>query len=329
MTPHPPPPPQPAAAGARSCDVAVIVPAFRSGAVLDTTLASVAAQTVPPAEVVVADDASGDGTADVARAWSDRLPLRVVELPENRGPGGARRAAVEASSAPRLALLDADDVWLPDHLETLLAVHDRHGGLVTADALRWIPGVALATSGVAAGLPVPPAVEQRRAILDHDFVFVATLFHRADHDEAGGFRDFRGPEDWDLWIRMVRNGVVVHRPDHPTVLYRLGEGSISADTRMVDQERAVVRTAIEESSTAEDRAALATTLRRIDAKAALYESYALARGNRPWAARRRAAAGLRGPGRVPVRCAALLVAPRLATRARDRRVHEPRWWLRV
>jgi hypothetical protein len=98
---------------------------------------------------------------------------------------------------------------------------------------------------------------------------------------------------------------------------------------MVDQERTVVRTAIDESSDAEDRETLAATLRRLDAKAALYESYALARSGRPWAARRRAAAGLRGPGRVPVRCAALLLAPRIATRARDQRVHEPRWWLRV
>lgn len=311
-------------------DVAVIIPAYRSASVLDTTLASVAGQTLPPAEVVVADDCSGDGTAEVARRWADRLPLRVVELEENLGPAGARRVAIGHSRAPRLALLDADDVWLPDHLQTLVAAHDRLGGLVTADPIRWIPGTAVAAGGVQGALPVPPPAEQRTAILRHNFVFVGSLFSRADHDAAGGFRDrFRGPEDWDLWIRMIRGGVVVHRADHPTVLYRLDSGSVSADARMVAQERAVVLAAIAESDRDDDRAVLATTLRHVDAKAALHDSYELARQGRSWAARRRALPGLRGPGRIPSRSAALLAAPALAARARDRRVHRPRWWLRV
>lgn len=313
-----------------AADVAVIIPAHRCAAELTSALASVAAQTLPPIEVIVADDASGDDTVAVARSWHDRLPLRVVELHRNRGPAGARAAAIEEATAPRLALLDADDVWLPDHLHTMVDVQDRCGGLVTADYLRWIPGVALAATPAGHRLPVPPAAEQRAAILDHDFVFVGSLFTRADHDAAGGFRDrFRGPEDWDLWIRMVRNGVVVHRPDHATVLYRLGEGSVSADTRMVDQERAVVQNAIEESDTHGDRAALHRTLRRIEAKAALYDSYELVRQGRSWNARRRALAGLRGPGRVPARCAAVAIAPATATRLRDTYARRPRWWLRT
>ena len=313
-----------------AADVAVIIPAHRCAAELTSALASVAAQTLPPMEVIVADDASGDDTATVARSWRDRLPLRVVELDHNRGPAGARRAAIEHATAPRLALLDADDVWLPDHLRTMVDLHDRCGGLVTADYLRWIPGAALATTPAGRRLPVPRAAEQRAAILDHDFVFVGSLFTRADHDAAGGFREqFRGPEDWDLWIRMVRNGVVVHRPDHPTVLYRLRTGSVSSHTRMVEQERAVVRNAIEESRTVDDRARLGRTLRRVDAKAALYDSYDLARRGRPWAARRRALGGLRGPGRVPIRAVALALAPTTVTRVRDDRARLPRWWLRV
>lgn len=317
-------------APASCADVAVIIPAHRSSDVLDTALASVAGQTLAPREVIVADDASGDSTAEVARAWADRLPLTVVVLDENRGPAGARRVAIDQTTAKRLALLDADDVWLPDHLETLVTTHDRLGGLITADPIRWLPGTAMSSTSVGRHLPVPPPEQQRAAILRHDFVFIGTIFDRTLYDAAGGFRDeFRGPEDWDLWIRMIRLGAVVHRADHPTVLYRLSLGSVSVDARMIDQERAVVHAAIAESTTDADRRILARTLRDIDAKAALQESYGLARARRPWAARRRALGGLRGPGRVPSRCAALVVAPRTATRARDQRVHDPRWWLRV
>lgn len=315
---------------APAADVAVIVPAHRSADVLDTALASIAGQTLRPREVVIADDCSGDATADVARGWADRLPLRVVVLDRNRGPAGARKEAIEHTNAARLALLDADDVWLPDHLQTLVAAHDRHGGLITADPLRWIPGEGVAAAGVDRALPVPPPEAQRAAILQHDFVFVGSLFTRADHDAAGGFREqFRGPEDWDLWIRMIRLGVVVRRADHPTVLYRLSPGSVSADPRLVEQERAVVLAALRESERDDDRAILEVTLRHVEAKAALYDSYELARQRRRWAARRRAVPALRGPGRVPTRGLALLAAPVLAARLRDERVHRPRWWLRV
>jgi hypothetical protein len=237
--------------------------------------------------------------------------------------------AIEASSAPRIALLDADDVWLPDHLETLVAAHDRLGGVVTADPIRWIPGHGVAATGVGAQLPVPPPGEQRAAILRHDFVFIGTLFDRALYDAVGGFREqFHGTEDWDLWIRMVRHGAVVHRAPHPTVLYRLSTGSVSADERLVDQERKVVLAALDESERDDDRAVLAVALRHVEAKAAMYAAYDAARTGHPWRARRLALGGVRGPGRVPSRCIALAVAPRWAVRARDQRVNQPRWWLR-
>ena len=310
-------------------DVAVVIPAHQAAGVLDVTLASVAGQSVVPAEVVVVDDASTDATVEVARRWEDRLPIRVVALTTNLGPGGARRVAIDTTATSLLALLDADDVWLPDHLETLVSDQRRHGGVITADPIRWIPGRGIAPGGVEAVMPIPPPEEQRGAILRYDFVFTGTLFERSLYDAAGGFRDeFRGTEDWDLWIRMIRHGARFTRASHPTVLYRLSEGSVSADERLIEEERKVVVTARIESETDADRTALDVALRHIDAKAAMYAAYEAAREGRGWAARRLAVGGIRGPGRVPRRCAALLVAPRFAVRQRDRRVHETVWWLR-
>jgi GT2 family glycosyltransferase len=201
--------------------------------------------------------------------------------------------------------------------------------VVTADPIRWLSGEGVAPTGVEAHLPVPPPDEQRAAILRHDFVFIGSLFERRLYDDVGGFREqFHGTEDWDLWIRMIRHGAVVRRASHPTVLYRLSTGSVSADERLVGQERKVVLAAIEESDRDEDRAVLTTALRHVDAKAAMYAAYEAARRGQAWRARRLALGGVRGPGRVPSRCVALLAAPRWAVRARDRRVHQTRWWLR-
>src|SRR5438552_3801207 len=62
---------------------------------------------------------------------------------------------------------------------------------------------------------------------DEALVFVGSLFSRTDYARSGGFREGLA-EDWDLWIRMVREGVVIRRADHPTVLYRWSEESSGA-----------------------------------------------------------------------------------------------------
>ena len=118
--------------------IAVVVPAFNAATTLDATLASVAAQSLMPAAVVVADDHSADGTVDVAHEWTVRLPLEVVRLERNSGPAAARRAAIERTDAPLIALLDADDVWFPEHLAALMAIYERDGGIVATEGADGI-----------------------------------------------------------------------------------------------------------------------------------------------------------------------------------------------
>jgi glycosyltransferase involved in cell wall biosynthesis len=76
-------------------------------------------QTLQPAEILLIDDASGDGTLEVLRQFEKlHAPrLRVIALEQNGGPGLARNAGWDASTQPWLAFLDADDVWHPRKLE--------------------------------------------------------------------------------------------------------------------------------------------------------------------------------------------------------------------
>jgi len=317
-----------------SADVTVVVAAHRAAATLDATLASVVAQTVPAVAVTVVDDASPDDTAAVAERWGDRLPLTVVRFQTNRGPAAARDHAIRMATTALVAILDADDVWLPDHLESMTATYERAGGLVTADVLRWIPGSAVGARTFADQVPLPPAGAQGTAIYRHNFVFSGTLFARDDYVTVGGMRDeFRGPEDWDLWIRMIRTGLVVSRPDHPTVLYRLAAGSLSnRDLEQIDAELAVLAAAAREAADPDERRAIRHATRRVRARRALFAGYDAAGAGDATRARRLAFAGLLTgrrftARRVAVRLAAMTIAPRLGAAMRDEKRHQPRWWL--
>jgi len=100
--------------------VSAVIPCFRCGGTIRRALGSVAAQTVLPREVVVVDDCSGDGTAESLGRIAAEYPagwIKVVSLPENRGPGQARNAGWDAATQPYIAFLDADDSWHPRKVE--------------------------------------------------------------------------------------------------------------------------------------------------------------------------------------------------------------------
>lgn len=208
--------------------ISLVIPLYNSAAYIDAALSSVAGQTRQPDEVVVVDDASTDDGARRAARWSALLPLRVVTHPTNRGLGAARRTGIASTGNDLIALLDADDLWLPDHLEVMLATYGQHGGIVTADTLWWAPGRQVSQVSGRRRKRIPAPEHQRLGILENNFVHPISLFSRSDYERAGGFSDLRKMEDWDLWMRMIRKGVTVTMAPTPTALYRIHGGSLSA-----------------------------------------------------------------------------------------------------
>ncbi|EYD70346.1 glycosyltransferase family 2 protein [Limimaricola hongkongensis] len=98
----------------------VVIAAWNAEASIDRAIASALRQTLP-VEVVVVDDASTDGTRGRIAALARANPaLRCIGQDRNPGPAEARNRAIEASRAPWIAVLDADDVMAPDRLERLV-----------------------------------------------------------------------------------------------------------------------------------------------------------------------------------------------------------------
>ena len=101
--------------------VSVVIPVRDAARYLDAALASVAAQTHRPHEVIVVDDGSRDDSAQVA----ERRGARVERQPA-RGAAAARNRGLELATGDLLAFLDADDLWPADKLERQVAILERH-----------------------------------------------------------------------------------------------------------------------------------------------------------------------------------------------------------
>ncbi|WP_258052080.1 glycosyltransferase family 2 protein [Mesorhizobium sp. INR15] len=127
-------------------DVSFVIAAYNAEATLDRAIASAIAQKCVSVEVVVVDDKSRDATLDVARSYPQDV-VRVVALAQNRGPGGARNAGLDAARGRWIAVLDSDDEVYPERICAMIARAEQAGAEIAVDNIQVVreDGVAEAT----------------------------------------------------------------------------------------------------------------------------------------------------------------------------------------
>jgi succinoglycan biosynthesis protein ExoO len=114
--------------------VSVIIPAFNAQETIERAVTTVLAQTRPPLEVIVVDDASKDGTRELVRRLAKADPrVKLLENEVNRGPSGSRNRGFAAAAGEWVAIQDADDAWVETRLELMLDAAERHGADFVAD----------------------------------------------------------------------------------------------------------------------------------------------------------------------------------------------------
>lgn len=99
--------------------VSVIIPCYRCAETIARAVDSILNQTLLPAELILVDDASGDGTLSVLQSISSAHPklIKLIAFQENEGVSDARNAGWEAATQLYVAFLDADDAWHPKKIE--------------------------------------------------------------------------------------------------------------------------------------------------------------------------------------------------------------------
>lgn len=126
--------------------VSVLVPMYNAAQTLKRAIDSALAQDGVAIEVIAVDDGSTDDTAARVETLYGADPrVRLVRLAINQGPSNARNAGIEVALGEWIALLDADDLWLPGRLAAMLA-HANQGDLIADDLLAY-DGVAQRITG--------------------------------------------------------------------------------------------------------------------------------------------------------------------------------------
>jgi hypothetical protein len=223
--------------------VSIVIIFLNAEKFLQEAIDSVLAQTYTSWELFLVDDGSTDRSTRIARSYAQRSPDKIAYLEHeghaNRGMSASRNLGIAQARGRFVALLDADDIWFPNKLETQVRLLDAHpdAGMVAGPALncysdgaREVQPMTLRPGIMAPGAWIPKILEKDDNTSGPSTVLLRTQALRS----VGGFEaSFKGPlmvfEDQVTWFKMTLSWpVYVHL--EPLLYYRIHADSVCVST---------------------------------------------------------------------------------------------------
>jgi len=214
--------------------VSVIIPAYNCKKYIGESVQSALTQTVSDLEVIVIDDASTDGTSDclASLAVQDRR-IRLFRNEGNLGVANTRNRGFTLSQGRYIALLDGDDLWLPDKLEKQLALMKQTDCDFSYTAYSFID-----ETGQAFGKPYSVLVSVSfQQLIRENIIGCSTVVCKAGLLKQYNMRPEYAHEDYVLWLELLRDGYKACGVPQPLARYRVMQSSRSGDKKRAARDR--------------------------------------------------------------------------------------------
>jgi len=192
--------------------VSVILPTYNRPTMLVNALISLFNQTYRDFEIIVVND-GGDDIENMITSLGSYRNITYVKHNTNRGTAAAKNSGIRIARGKYIAYLDDDDMYYPEHLETLVRVLEDSGNKVAyTDAYR---AHQEKRNGeyvtVKKDVPYSFDFDHDRILISNFIPILCVMHEKSCIEEVGGFDEsLQTHEDWDLWIRMSRKYIFMH-----------------------------------------------------------------------------------------------------------------------
>ena len=222
--------------------LSIVVTLFNYANHIRECLASIeqsAGQLLPPAEIVIVNDASVDDSLANARGHqeSSKLPVRVVSKHLNTGLADARNVGVTMARAPYVFMMDADNLVFPGCLTQLLDAIDRNSCAAAFSLLCRFRETTSNRVGLISYYDWDPQI-----LVQQPYIDAMAMFRRDALLQLGGYDNelsqigWFGWEDYDMWLRFAQNNHAVAFVPNILCLYRHHARSMINLTNLFEQE---------------------------------------------------------------------------------------------
>ena len=206
--------------------VSVVMPVFNAAQSLAASIDGVRGQEFKDWELILVDDASRDGSTEIAAAAAADDPrIELVTLPGRSGAAVARNTAIERSRGRFVAFCDADDIWLPGKLAAQLEFAQATGSPLTFTSYAKIHGDDPVTASQWKGGDRVVRARDRVTYRDlrlENFIGCSTAMYDAEVFGRRTMPLIERRQDYGLWLDLLRDGAVARGLDEVHVLYREG-----------------------------------------------------------------------------------------------------------
>ena len=223
--------------------ISIIIPCYRAESVIERALDGVCTQTYTNWEIIAVIDGNDDQTTAILEHFglSVKQSVRVLHHERNLGVSTARNTAMRAARGDWFALLDADDFWTPEHLQSVRehALHEKDD-LIYAESFV----VSIDDSGGIQHLPIDTieVIDPPRDLFRRNFINpCAVAFSRRVYENVGDFEvSLDRAEDLDYWIRVAASGFKIKSTGRQTVYYRKSPGTPSQNSARIAESNGFV-----------------------------------------------------------------------------------------
>lgn len=206
--------------------VSVVIPAYNVARYVSEAVDSALAQTYQNIEIIVVDDGSKDDIKKVLEPYIEKKLVRYI-YQENQGLSAARNTGIRNSCGEFVALLDSDDIFLPEKIEKQVGYLIAHPECGVSYSSVWHfqedhPGqLLMLKEDYYSGTEVFPQLLRRNFIIP-----LSVVFRKSELDRVGLFDESRRrTEDWEYWLRLSYHGVQFCHLAEPLGKCRLHLGS--------------------------------------------------------------------------------------------------------
>ncbi|MBC6367282.1 glycosyltransferase [Algoriphagus sp. AK58] len=196
--------------------ISVVIPCYNQGKYLEETVNSVLSSTYRPLEIVLVNDGSTDNSLEIAKKLeAHHREIQVIDQ-ANGGVANARNNGIAHAKGKYILPLDGDDLISDNYIQEAIKILEIQPEVkvVYCQAVKF-------NEQTQKQWKLKPF--SRHQLAKDNMIFVAALFRKSDWEKVEGFsEDMKmGREDWEFWIKMLKNGGEVIQLPFVGFFYRL------------------------------------------------------------------------------------------------------------
>jgi len=211
--------------------VTVLIPFYNSEAYLEAAIDSVLRQTFTDLEVLLVDDGSTDASRAIVQGYDDPR-IRMISNDKNQGVVYSRNKGVQEAKAPLVAVLDADDIAVPDRIASQYAYMNSHPQLMMVGGHAEVINAEGKPTGEYYKMPTGTAAVPIELLFRNVFVNSTVVFRKQAVQTIGGYEGWAYAEDYRLAFRLAER-FPVDNLDKVLVQYRLHDQNISKTSELI------------------------------------------------------------------------------------------------